>query len=310
MPAGAAFLSPLPGGLLQELHTLCLDPRERDRDPREKDQPGKSRFEQALAAATRPGQDGSCLFRVSSDTYQPSDSLLAKASASPVPDAAWPVLLAWTSTDDALTLADAARQAGHPDISEKALRRAADIGDETAMSNLGFRLSRAPAQKKRPRPGTGRRLRPARPCATHNLAVVLGESGRQEEAETWYRKAAATGHPQATNNLGNLLAATGRPEEAETWYRKAAATGDPSAMRNLGRLLETTGRQEEAETWYRQAASVNDLTAINSLGVLLERTGRQQEAEKCYRQAAAGGHVRAMFNLGLLLGQTGRQGRS
>ncbi len=145
------------------------------------------------------------------------------------------MLFAWTSTDDALTLADAARQAGDPDISEKALRRAADIGDETAMSNLGFCSSTGPRKRGRdlvPEGGCDRA-----PGAMYNLAVVLGESGRQEEAETWYRKAAATGHPQATNNLGNLLAATGRPEEAETWYRKAAATGDPSAMRNLGRLL-------------------------------------------------------------------------
>ncbi len=34
-------------------------------------------------------------------------------------------------------------------------------------------------------------------------------------------------------NLGLLLGQTGRKEEAETWYRKAAEGGDPRAMLNL-----------------------------------------------------------------------------
>ena len=54
-------------------------------------------------------------------------------------------------------------------------------------------------------------------------------------------------------HLGGLLHGMGRAQDAEHWYRQAAATGHTGAMHNLGTLLEETGRHQEAKQWYRQA---------------------------------------------------------
>ena len=122
-----------------------------------------------------------------------------------------------------------------------------------------------------------------------NLGVMLAETRRQEEAETWYRKAAAAGVDAAMNNLGNLPTETGRREEAQTWYQKAATIGNAHAMYGLGLfLLEETSQQEEAASWCRKAAAAGETNAMFSLAVLLAVTGRQEEAEGSYRQAAAG----------------------
>jgi TPR repeat protein len=76
----------------------------------------------------------------------------------------------------------------------------------------------------------------------YNLGVLLNKRGEQAEAETWYRKAADTGHAGAMSNLGVLLAERGEQAEAETWYRKAADTGHASAMYNLGGPPQQTRR--------------------------------------------------------------------
>ncbi len=82
------------------------------------------------------------------------------------------------------------------------------------------------------------------------------------------------------NNLGNLLTETGRREEAQTWYQKAAAAGNAHAMYGLGLfLLVKTSQQEEAESWFRKAAAGGETNAMFSLAVLLAVTGRQEEAE-------------------------------
>ena len=55
-------------------------------------------------------------------------------------------------------------------ITERAIRKAAAAGDTDAMFNLG---------------------------------VLLGEQGKDDEAEEWYRKAAATGHARAMSTWGS-----------------------------------------------------------------------------------------------------------
>jgi tetratricopeptide (TPR) repeat protein len=52
--------------------------------------------------------------------------------------------------------------------------------------------------------------------------VLLGEQGRQDQAEQWYRKAADAGDADAMVNLGALLAERGEEDQAGQWYRKAA----------------------------------------------------------------------------------------
>jgi tetratricopeptide (TPR) repeat protein len=52
--------------------------------------------------------------------------------------------------------------------------------------------------------------------------ALLGEQGRQDQAEQWYRKAADAGDADAMVNLGALLAERGEEDQAGQWYRKAA----------------------------------------------------------------------------------------
>ena len=71
---------------------------------------------------------------------------------------------------------------------------------------------------------------------------------------------------QSLNNLAGLLADTGRHDEAEPLFREAlevtrAALGEAHAdyanrLNNLAGLLDTTGRHDEAEPLYREALDV------------------------------------------------------
>ena len=58
--------------------------------------------------------------------------------------------------------------------------------------------------------------------AAHLARVLLKELGHLEEAEYWYRRAAADGHHDAESELGALLHQRGLLEEAEHWRRRAA----------------------------------------------------------------------------------------
>jgi hypothetical protein len=299
----AGVLSPLPRDLLQALHACYLDARHAHL-------PGEPGFGDALSWATQPVRGASsCLAPLGGETYEPFDYLLehaqATGSAHPVPPAAWPVLLTCAAPADMSSLAIAAHEAGRPDISETAFRRAADAGDASSMCNLGVLLDAA-----------GRRAEAARwfrqaAGAGHvraicHLGLLLDAAGRREEAEEWLRQAAGAGDADAMCHLGALLDAAGRREDAEEWLRQAVGAGHIAALDDLGALLEEMGRHDEAGQWYRQAADAGHTGAMDRLGVLLHEMGRAQEAEHWYRQAADAGHASAMDNLGALLHEMGR----
>jgi TPR repeat protein len=56
--------------------------------------------------------------------------------------------------------------------------------------------------------------------------------------------------------LADRLRETGRSEEAEDWYRRAADAGYDVAMVKLADLLRELGRDDEADQWHRRAASI------------------------------------------------------
>lgn len=135
----------------------------------------------------------------------------------------------------------------------------------------------------------------------------LRESGRLEEAEGWFRRAADTGDSEAMSTLGQLLRRLGRVEAAEHWYRRAAEAGNTSAMARVGYLLRQSGRLAEAAQWYRPAAAGGDMQAMNSLGDLLVQAEQAEEAERWYRRAAEVGSALGMANLGVLLTRSGHE---
>ena len=109
------------------------------------------------------------------------------------------------------------------------------------------------------------------------------------------------------NNLALLLQETNRLEEAEPLYRRALAIDEAAygathprvatRLNNLALLLQETNRLEEAEPLYRRALEIDEAaygathprvaTDLNNLAVLLRETNRLEEAEPLYRRALA-----------------------
>ena len=153
--------------------------------------------------------------------------------------------------------------------------------------------------------------------AANNLALLLMDTNRIEEAEPMMRRAlalneAAFGNQHSTvaiclNNLATLLHDTNRIEEAEPLLRRALAIDAAvfgnqhptvaTRLNNLARLLHNTNRIEEAEPLLRRALAIDAAafgnrhptvaTRLNNLALLLKHTNRIGEAEPLLRRALA-----------------------
>ena len=131
-----------------------------------------------------------------------------------------------------------------------------------------------------------------------------------EQAVSWYRKAADQGHAIAQSNLGWMYdkghGVAQSDREAVKWYRKAADQGYANGQKNLGTMYHS-GRgvaqsDREAVKWYRKAADQGNADAQDNLG-LAYQNGRgvaqsDREAVKWYRKAADQGDRDAQSNLG------------
>ncbi len=141
-----------------------------------------------------------------------------------------------------------------------------------------------------------------------NLAAVLKNQGKLDQAEALYREALslfrdALGERHyrvavCQNNLALLLAERGEYEQAVALSRESldirrAVYGDrhlavATGLKNLALLLAETGRTEEAEPLYRQALVLGRelpgdelllANTLNNLADLLATLGRYDEAE-------------------------------
>src|SRR5215469_5459948 len=125
------------------------------------------------------------------------------------------------------------------------------------------------------------------------LGVVRRMQGRNDEAETLYRRSLAVDpqQPNVHHNLGNLLSSTGRFEEAVVEQREAVRLRSNyfEAHLNLAIALSLAGRHAEAEKSCRAALRVqpNSLFAKQTLAGELNELGRAKEAETILRQAIA-----------------------
>lgn len=79
------------------------------------------------------------------------------------------------------------------------------------------------------------------PDAQFNLgqAYKLGRGVPPDllQAETWYRRAALSGHHQAEDNYGLLLFQNGRAAEAMPWLQRSVSRGEPRAQYVVGTAL-------------------------------------------------------------------------
>ena len=155
-------------------------------------------------------------------------------------------------------------------------------------------------------------------------------------AERYYRVAIEAGERHALNNLARILAEQGRTDEAEELYGRAIADGDRLAVTNLARLLQDLDRDDEAlallrthaetdgevaewlarthfdreewreaERWFRRAAEDDRAAAITCVGVLAGMRGAPDESETWLRRGLDGGDVHAAYHLGRLLRDRG-----
>ena len=165
--------------------------------------------------------------------------------------------------------------------------------------------------------------------------------GDHDEAERWYRRAAAadTRYPLPVFYLARYLASRGgideaidllvwltdhsdievmhelaavhrqrgEPEQAEQWLRRGAEAGEQDCRIALGRLLADRGESAEAEHWYRAVVETDDSTpeAQAGLAALLERRGERDEATSLYRRAGDAGDPDALIALGRQAEQRG-----
>jgi tetratricopeptide (TPR) repeat protein/predicted Ser/Thr protein kinase len=155
--------------------------------------------------------------------------------------------------------------------------------------------------------------------ATHrnNLAIILNDQGKYEEAEAEHRivlelreRTLGPDHPliaQTRSNLGLVLKAQGKYAEAEVENRRALELRqrvlgpehpDVAASRgNLGGILTTLGKHAEAEAEFRSAVALLDealgpehpdaVSMRGNLGVILHAQGSYAEAEAEFRRTIA-----------------------
>ena len=163
---------------------------------------------------------------------------------------------------------------------------------------------------------------PATAIRMNNLAMLLKDTNRSEEAETLMRRAleideAAFGeqHPATAtslNNLANLLHATNRLEEAEPLMRRALEIDESTfgekhpatatGLNNLAMLLKDSNRIEEAEPLMRRAIDIFSFLGLQtgrehayfqSAKVNYQRLQQAKvsgEPESCYESSRNGWH--------------------
>ncbi len=184
------------------------------------------------------------------------------------------------------------------------------------------------------------------PDLLNNFGLLREAMGNADEAEQWYRRAAAAGpthakalanlagmhmrrgdiegtlrelgralaleprNPDFRNNHGALLLQMGRTNEAIATLERGRAVDPAHAdlLINLSRAYEAAGRYEDAKEAMAISASVEPRpAAFHMLGRLEERTGDPAAALQSYDRALAGGaYPPALRSRGILLVRAGR----
>ena len=135
------------------------------------------------------------------------------------------------------------------------------------------------------------------------------KSGARLDAEQWFRRAAEGGHLLGMTNLATLLRETGRNEEAARWDLATAGSGDAQAMYNRAVCYQNGNGVpidvNEALSWYRKAAAKGFRDAQFNLGQILLygqiTPANVPEAAHWFKLAAEQEDPQEMFLLGGIL---------
>ncbi|MFB9927941.1 tetratricopeptide repeat protein [Amycolatopsis halotolerans] len=144
----------------------------------------------------------------------------------------------------------------------------------------------------------------------NHLALLLRKQGDIDQSERWYRMAVEAKRGEkspldVSMNLASLLAETNRLEEAESIYRKAVDSGEDEALNGLGYLLERSGRRSEALDLWRQAVDKGVANAAANLALDAEERNKLREAREWWQKAIELGSESAVLRLAINLDKSG-----
>jgi TPR repeat protein len=197
--------------------------------------------------------------------------------------------------------------------------QAADSGDVSAISNLGFMYVKGIGTKKNEEHGVKWYRKAAELghlTSQFNLGVMYGKGRGVEqnyaESLKWYKMAAEQGDLKAQATIGTMYAKGigGQKDDKSAlhWYQEAAARGDVNAQYNLGNIyakgIGADLDESEAFRWYQKAAEQNHPNAQLNLAYMYGKgQGIERDDTKSfewYKSAAEQGHQNAQFNLGVI----------
>ncbi|EGB02702.1 hypothetical protein AURANDRAFT_33788, partial [Aureococcus anophagefferens] len=182
--------------------------------------------------------------------------------------------------------------------SERLFRAAADRGDAMAQCNLGESL----VSQQKFEDGLRYYALAADQGFTFgelNLGICYkyGEDTEVDlgKARYWLERAAAKGDEAAIEALADLDA-----QKAEKIWKRAVELGDVDAMANLGRLYDRGGTgvkldKKKAERLYRAAADQGDAVAQCGFGDFLHSEQKPEEAFRYYALSADQGYTRSQL---------------
>ena len=184
-------------------------------------------------------------------------------------------------------------QVGDIDRAEEAFRLALEHGELAACNDYAILL----AQENRfdeAVPLLQRAADAGDPQAAANLVELLYESGDLPAAVRTAERYADESRPDTIVALADVRAATGRADEAETLYRRAAVLRALCAHRAYGAfLLAVRGDAAAAEREFREAGRHDEPGWQFALGRFLVDDGRAQEGRPYVAEAAALGDEEA-----------------
>jgi TPR repeat protein len=197
--------------------------------------------------------------------------------------------------------------------------QAADRGDVSAISNLGFMYVKGIGIEKNEEDGVKWYRKAAELghlTSQFNLGVIYAKGRGVEqnyiESLKWYKMAAEQGDSTAQATVGMMFAkgigCEKNNELALNWYQKAASKGDVIAQQNLGNMyakgIGTDIDESEAFRWYQKAAEQDHPNAQLNLAYMYGKgQGTKRNDTKSfewYKKAAEQGHPNAQFNLGVI----------
>ncbi len=176
----------------------------------------------------------------------------------------------------------------------QALVEDGQLGDPRTVDLAQFERAVGPIEAPQPGVAAPDAAAGARtPALLYNLAVVLENQGRIDQAMDKYRECIALdpGYFVARYNLGRLLTRRGRFAEAEALHRETLRTAPDhvNSIVGLGEALRQMGRIEEARAAFARATEVDARSAgaWNRLGVTLAQLERYDEAASALERAVA-----------------------